>query len=541
MGTIASSAAGQQVPRDHYQDLLRAFRERFDRTVTLSDRLFTTDCWNLYEHYLNALPAEERQHHDCHACRQFVERFGGLVMIDQKGHTTPVMWSEIPERLLYYRHVHAHMRHVVGRANVTGVFLTGSPRWGTPVTGEWTHLHVTPPGRLLYRAGRLKNAGQAMAEKREEYGMLVRGLEDFPAPLVDKALALLRSETVYRAEKHLEVAKWLAGVHAARKGLRGKQRDNVTWLAVAGAPPGFCHVRSTMIGTLLEDLAARKPIDVVRRAFETKMDPLQYQRPQAAPKAGNIARAEKVVAELESAGALDRRYARLSDVPLRRALLWTAGTPGTRKAGVFGHLTGKGSGRPIEIGAGNPAPMTWSKFERTVLGEGPRAQKIEVLVKSRDHFIALATAANPDAPPILQWDDEKRRNPFSWYVYSGGSPAHQWSLKGDAYAELTAIAPLPPMWYEPERFKHQGRGVILVVEGCRDIQTPGLGLFPEILRGEYREIRSTIEAHSKSQKMKGGRSANACGIDLRAGATWNCRVRVTTADATTHYILDRWD
>lgn len=538
MGTIAASATGQQVPRDHYQDLLRSFRERFDRTVMLSDHLFTTDCWNLYEHYLNALPAEERQHHNCHACRQFVERFGGLVMIDQKGHTAPVMWSEIPGRLLYYRRAHARMRDVAGKANVTGVFLTGSPRWGTPVTGEWTHLHVEPPGRLLYRASRLKNAGQAMAERREEYGMLVRGLEDFPAPLVDKALALLRSQTVYRAEKHLEVAKWLAGVHAARKGLRGKQRDDVTWLAVAGAPPGFCHVRTTMIGTLLEDLAAGKPVDVVRRAFEAKMDPLQYQRPQAAPKAGNIQRAEKVVAELESAGALDRRYARLSDVPLHQALLWTPRRARARKPeGVFGHLSGKGES-PIEIGATNPSTMTWSKFERTVLAG---AQKIEVLVKPRDHFIALVTAANPDAPPILQWDEDGRRNPFSWYVYSGGSDAGQWSLKGDRYADVTAIANLPPMWYEPERFKHQSRGVILVVKGCRDTRTPGLGLFPEILRGEYREIRSTIEAHSNSQKMKGGRSANACGIDLRAGATWNCRVRVTTADATTHYLLDRWD
>src|SRR5207253_1562968 len=38
---------------------------------------------------------------------------------------------------------------------------------------------------------------------------------------------------------------------------------------------------------------------------------------------------------------------------------------------------------------------------------------------SSGHFMALITATRPEAPPILQWDSEERRNPVSWYYHSG--------------------------------------------------------------------------------------------------------------------------
>jgi hypothetical protein len=53
--------------------------------------------------------------------------------------------------------------------------------------------------------------------------------------------------------------------------------------------------------------------------------------------------------------------------------------------------------------------MTWEKFARTML---PEALSIEAQVPAGpERFMALVTAANADAPPILQWDAEERRNP----------------------------------------------------------------------------------------------------------------------------------
>lgn len=60
-------------------------------------------------------------------------------------------------------------------------------------------------------------------------------------------------------------------------------------------------------------------------------------RPTAAPSAGNVAQAEKVVAALRSAGALSRRFAKLEDI--QTIWKWTApATPQRANGGVFGHI-----------------------------------------------------------------------------------------------------------------------------------------------------------------------------------------------------------
>ena len=74
-----------------------------------------------------------------------------------------------------------------------------------------------------------------------------------------------------------------------------------------------------MIGTLLEDLATGMDFATVSARFAAKMHPLKYLRPQAAPRAGNIADAEKIVAKLGIARSLERRFARIDEIET----LWT--------------------------------------------------------------------------------------------------------------------------------------------------------------------------------------------------------------------------
>jgi hypothetical protein len=47
--------------------------------------LFTTDVDGLWDAYLTSFDDAHRQHHNCHACRHFIERWAGLVTIDERG------------------------------------------------------------------------------------------------------------------------------------------------------------------------------------------------------------------------------------------------------------------------------------------------------------------------------------------------------------------------------------------------------------------------------------------------------------------------
>jgi hypothetical protein len=305
----------------------------------------------------------------------------------------------------------------------------------------------------------------------------------------------------------------------------------VTWAAVAKAPAGFCHPRSSMIGTLLEDIAAGKSYEDVAKSFAAKMGPLQYQRPQAAPSTGAIKQAEELFEKLGLAPALRRRFARVDEVQA----LWrppAAQPVAKRGEGVFAHLTPKGAAPTVAMVT--PAiTMTWEKFARTVL---PDAAELELRVRmfpERANFGALVTAVDPEAPPLLQWDRPEQRNPVSWYVWHGGSPATQWGLHAD-YAKISAITESPAHWYGGEGNKQHARGIFLVLEGARESRNAGLALFPECLRSELHGVRAAIE---------GMADGSACGLLLTAGNTsWGVAIRVTSKGGDKQsYLIDRMD
>lgn len=425
------------------------------------------------------------------------------------------------------------MAKAVRRARITSPFLSRDAVWGSPERGGWSHYAVTPPAAMRY-SGAILTPGQAMAEKREDFKTVMHALDEFTQPMLETAVALLKSDHLYSSERVLGQAEWLLKLHVACAAANGHGKAAVVWAATAKAPAGFCHPRSSMIGTLLEDIAAGMEFSLIAKRFADKMHPLRYQRPQALPSAGNIAQAEKLFAQLGLAPALERRIARLDEIPL----LWSpkAEAPLPRAGGgLFSHLTPKKKAAqlpPVEIPA---ITMTAEKFLREV---ATAADTMEIHLGDGHHgFITLTTAVNADAPRLFQWD-----HPFSWYVWHDGAPAKQYGL-APGWLEVAGIARLPARWNDDgQRFKHQGDGTILLLAGARETRQAGAALFPSLLRSELHGVRSTIEAHSKSSQMQGLAEGSAIGYDLRdGGKSFPATVRVTTAGRTQTYKIDRWD
>jgi hypothetical protein len=543
-----------------YAPMLEAVREHFNYVVGEGRPVFQTDAHRgLFPAFINNLPADERQHHTCNACRRFVDKYGSLVVINEDGSKESVFWSANPGGI--YGESFKVMRRIVVIARITGVFLSPETVWGLPNNRDrtagcrWHHLSVKPPAAMVWKQRGLSNADQVMAEKREDYRMLQRGLAEFTVEAVAQALRVLRSDALYRSDKCLGVAEWLSKLHSDRgNAVRDRTaRDNVTWLAVATAPPGFCHVRSTMIGTLLADIIEGRHVTEIQRRFQEKMNPLQYQRPQAPPSTGNIKQAEKLMEHYHAAGALERRFARLEDI----RPFWTPTVVAKPKGagdGVFGHLVPKGRGAPVRPLDLPEQTMTLARFLKDVLT--PDVARMDYYVPgSGSVYLALVTAANPDSPPILQWDSKEDRNQVSWYVYPNGSRPQTWNLSPGQWARVNAATFLPFMWDRTGNRRQDGKysnhtpGVVLVLNDCRDLDhKAGAALFPEILSSEFHGVRRTIEAYSGSAAVQGQLQATACGLDLRhrdgmgANQNWNCRLRVTDRGGqVASYKLDRWE
>jgi hypothetical protein len=516
-----------------YAVFLAAVQASFDTVAASGARLFETTAEGLNDAYLAALPAE-RLVHTCSACRHFIERFGGLVAIGDDGDTVPAMWSgNVPT--FYWSAVIA-MGTLAQRARITGPFLASDATWGTPLTRDraagkvWEHLSVQVPVALRFRE-RLLTPGQAMAAKREDFATVARALSEFTPGMLDEALRLLETESLYRSERFMAPVKWLRALHDRPK---GRQGENLLWRAIATAPDGFCHPRASVVGTLLEDIAGGLPFGDIKARFDAKMHPLRYQRPQAAPSAGTIAQAEAVFAKMGIERALERRFARLDECET----LWRpkdAPPPSTSGGGVFGHLKPKGHLPPPTVDI-PPVTMTWDKFRRAVLGT---AEAMEMLVPAHGNFMALTAAVHPDAPPIYKWDRDERRNAVDWYVYHGGSAVAQWRLT-TGWHKVAGIVPKPEQWGDKPT-DYLGNGVVIILDGAADTRTgQGNAIFPESLRAELHGVRSVIEAYSHSAALSGVDQASACGYGMHKGVI-DVTLRALSNGRWTAYRIDRWD
>lgn len=400
---------------DRYPEFEIAVRKRFEKFVSNGAKLFLTNATDIFETYLENLPKEAQAHYVCNSCKSFFVRYGSLVTVNPQGEMESVLWDHEDVPSFFKKSVKA-LQELVLSSQVKKMFISDEKTLGNPVTGSWTHLSVTLPQSYV-STSRLHTASQLMAEKVEDYKMLTRALVEFSSTTVEKALALIKSETMYRSDRVLAIAEWFKNVMDLRDSVSGSfKKTNVIWLAVATAPTGFTHIKSSMIGTLLEDIQSGMSGELVASRFEEKMNPANYMRSQTAPTQGGILQAEKVIRDLGLENALARRYATIDEIP-QSELIWKERSIEPKKsdkpAGIFAHLAPKQNTPNPEMVLPQSV-MTFDKFSRTVL---PTADKIEAMVSNPNRFMALVTAEDNTADNILQWG-----NPFSWY-YHGGADA----------------------------------------------------------------------------------------------------------------------
>lgn len=512
-----------------YHGFLHRLQARFVANTEVFRRpLFLVDAPDLWDVYLTAFPENERQFHNCSACRRFVREAGRLVVIEEDGSHRSALWHAEDAPGFYTVPV-AMAAQTVAKAQVISPFKTRELILGYPHTGPWRHMALTLlPSAQCAHSSPVLSAKQRMAEMRADFGTVARALVEWSLPTLETAVSLLKADALYRSEKVLGAAEWLLKLRGNYGGVALTPRgNNVVWKAIATAPQGFCHPRSGVLGTLLDDIESGMPFNDFAARFKAKMHPLVYQRPQTPPSSGNIRASEKLVAQLGIASSLRRRYARLEDLET----VWKTKPVGGEHLlpkGVFGGVQPKGK-KPAPTVILPGKPITWRKFAETVL---PTADSISLRVPDVGAFGAYVTAADPDAPNILAWD-----NPVSWYQFHGGSLPRQWNLTPATWVTVNAISPFPSLWGGGNAFF--GRGVLFVLEDCRQAESPGLGLFPEILKGDLHSARKTIEAYSNQHKVEDPALATACGLLL--GPSYPPLVVNVFTGVVAQYVIDRWE
>lgn len=468
-------------------------------------KVFTTDAdpQKLWEAYLDAAPGGHRQCRNCRACRSFIQKYGGLVVVNEAGAIIPFLWP-VGSHAHLYEDAAVAMRHIVNQSNLAGVFLSSEKILGQAPAGEWTHLWVKNPN--VY-SNPLKTAEQAMAEKREEYKMADEAARAFARSTVKKAIQCLSLSGDNK--KHLEQMQWFDSFIS--KG------SNDRWIAIANAPAGYAHIKSGMVGSLLDDLEKGVSPEKAMERWNDKMHPLQYMRPQAPAKQGTVEQANKMVEKLGIEGALKRRRARLSDIPFY-TLAWLPEKSLTKELDGFFNF------KPNKSLAGkHPKTISFTTFRRDIL---PQAKSIEVNVPDHGDFVAFTTAQDEKAPKIFQWDHH-----CAWYRQAFGSYASEFSTR-QGFKKCVAIIDSKDFVGHDRILKD----AFFIIEGASHIRTIGLGIFPQCLKSDYHGVRSVIEQYSRTGKLEND-PQSAAGIGLSGGVT----VHVDLGGVTGSFLIDRYE
>lgn len=412
-----------------FHHFAQALKARFD--VLSQHELFITnpDKEALWNDYLQAFPAgtnpifRERTEHDCSCCRNFVKNLANVIaIVDGKILT---LWDN-PEQYQYPYDVVANVLRVTTLAYpISGLFRAEMPTYGTVSnierladgsTREWKHLHGNVARRHQFNPKKPNEVGEyatsvamfkrALGIAKDEAGNLLPGLRPEAFTTV---LELIDSNSLYRgAEFRASVQEFynLGMDYVAYP--EGQDSDAFIW-ATASNP--VVRIRNTSIGTLLTDLSEGVDLQTAVASFEKKVAPENYKRPTALITPRMIEDALKTVDELGLRDALDRRFAKLSDVSVND-VLWVDNAARTQM---------KDSLASALLAAAVPAVGPVDKqairidIERFLTDVLPQASEIKALVRNihQGNLMTLTAPVHADSGQLFKWG-----NDFAW-MYRG--------------------------------------------------------------------------------------------------------------------------
>ena len=280
---------------------------------------------DLWSSYLAAFPEgsnpiyRERTEHDCSCCRNFVKNFGNVVAINE-GRITSI-WSDYGSLDHPYDVVAEKLDLIVRSAKVVDVYRSKWRTFGAEETREllpdqsvkrWNHFSGTVSPRHFSA-----DADSDRGKFRSTVQVFRRGLNELKAEALDTVIELIDQGSLYRGEEHLSAIREFRRVQTKFLQLSDEEQEIFAW---ANANSPAARFRNTVMGTLVQDLSEGKELEQAVRSFETKVAPTNYKRTSALITPRMVKDAMKTINELYLEPALERRFAKLSDITVNNVL-----------------------------------------------------------------------------------------------------------------------------------------------------------------------------------------------------------------------------
>lgn len=391
-----------------FKDVKKQVLDQFDTMVATGGMLFITDVdkdamWNAY---LDGFAdPDEKQHHNCNCCRQFIKRYGAIVVIVDNKFMT--VWDFVPTEALYINSVEV-MGELVRHSKIRDRFLNDTHKLGTDSNYDldknctWEHFFVKAPKAIVCPN---KDRDTRLSNFRQLKQVFKRSLDELTIEASEVVMDLIKQGSLYRGKEFERMVTFFHGCQLMYKTLPEEQKDNYAWRITADmGGQSYLGIRNTAMGTLLIDLSSGADLDTAVASWERVMAPTNYKRPTALITKGMIEQAEKEIAILGIQDSLGRRFAVPEDISVDNVIF--VNRDAKKATDVFGELKEDLPVSPKQFSKIEEIPI--DKFISEVL---PTATGIELLVENNhlNNLVSLIAPTEPSAPSLFKWN-----NPFSW-------------------------------------------------------------------------------------------------------------------------------
>lgn len=364
------------------------------------------DVWSLY---LASFPEgtnpiyRTRTEHDCSCCKHFIRNIGNVVSI-KDGRLQSIWGVEGLEHP--FNVVAESLRERVESSTIGHLFRKNERQYGAEETFEqtadgaraWNHFFAKVHDKHFSN-----NAGEVIGGYGAAVQVFSRGLEELKMDALTTILDLIDSKALYRGEEFQQAVKDFVALQIEYLRTPTELRQNFAWANAARPNSRF---RNSAIGTLAQDLSEGVDLEKAVKSFEAKVAPTNYKRPTALITPAMIKQATATIEELGLESALERRYARISDISVNNVLWVDNSVKNQMKGGLESLLLA--AVKPAKVDETKARDITMDDFLKTIL---PKASGLEVFIKNQQqsNFMSLTAPANPDSARLFKWD-----NGFAW-------------------------------------------------------------------------------------------------------------------------------
>jgi hypothetical protein len=356
----------------------------------------------LWEKYLNAFEeADEKQHHNCNYCRGFIKRWASIVHINDN-YELESMFDVINDE---YQEVADGLSQLIKSLPIQSVFGREYTTFGmnTNLSEKgitWNHFYIA----LEHNKASL--SPEKVSEKNGIVTSFKNALENFKTDAIQQVLELI--PTLYKGVEYKNTVEQFQLMKNEYDALPSEKKKLFIWKKASIIHESISKIRGSSIGTLIEDLSNGMELNSAVRAYESKVNPLNYRRTTAAPTLNKVNLTKEKLTEMGYIHSLQRRVANESDLNANNVLFVDHTNP--VNSSIFDEIVLKSDKLP---NLDKVEEISINDFIEKII---PTATTIEAYVSNdlQGNFVTMTNGIDPEAPTMFKWN-----NDFGW-AYSKG-------------------------------------------------------------------------------------------------------------------------